>query len=446
MRHAKEAKDSMTTLSRTSTALMPISVNFAGETVDMSIPQSVSLAEAIPGMVDAMGRMDPRTVSDGFDVVASDGRTLDQSKSLPDQNIRAGALLTLEPIGHSARDLRYDDLVEAVGSSVEKNSTEWTPSDSLQLSSHASAALVLIAALLLALSPEHGYITAAIGIIGALLVTASAAVVIRIPSFAGAVSLLATAPLLMMSAGITLVGGGWRPIAWLAGGIGILIAAASFLILPPRLRSIIGAPLVLGSAMALNGAVGAFTAIPADHIASLTLAALLITSLSAPWFALAQIPVRVTGPKSMAPVNIAEVEGRISSSQIFVISLKAGVSLSLGFLAPLLLGSPESILLLGCSGAALMLTTRSLRSRLEVLIGVLAGMMLTVWAMVAAARSYPSLVPGIVIAALAIAACLLAANVVNARMRPWLTRTADGLSIIVLLAILPLTTMVWGVL
>lgn len=73
-------------------------------------------------------------------------------------------------------------------------------------------------------------------------------------------------------------------------------------------------------------------------------------------------------------------------------------------------------------------------------------MMLTVWAMVAAARSYPSLVPGIVIAALAIAACLLAANVVNARMRPWLTRTADGLSIIVLLAILPLTTMVWGVL
>lgn len=435
----------MTTMRRTSTALMPISVSYAGETVDMSIPQSVSLAEVIPGMVGAMGRMDPRTVSGGFDVVASDGRTLDQSKSLPDQNIRAGAVLALEPIGHSAHDLRYDDLVEAVGSSVEKNSTEWTSSDSLQLSSHASAALVLIAALLLAMSPEHGYVTAAIGIIGAVLVTASAAIVIRIPSFAGAVSLLATAPLLMMSTGITLVGGGWRPITWLAGGVGVLIAAMGFLILPSRLRAVIGAPLVLGSTMALNGAVGAFTAIPVERTASLALAILLITSLSAPWFALAQVPVRVTGPKSMAPIDIAEVEGRVSTSQVFVISLKAGVSLSMGFLAPLLLGSPESVLLLGCSGAALMLTTRSLRSRLEVLIGVLTGMMLAVWAMAGAVRSHPSLVLGIVVAALAIAACLLAANVVNARMRPWLTRAADALSIIVLLAILPLATMVWGV-
>lgn len=435
----------MTTMRRTSTALMPISVSYAGETVDMSIPQSVSLAEVIPGMVGAMGRMDPRTVSGGFDVVASDGRTLDQSKSLPDQNIRAGAVLALEPIGHSAHDLRYDDLVEAVGSSVDQDSKEWTPADSLQLSSHAAAALILVAALLLTLGPEHGYLSAAIGIIGALLVVAASAIIIRIPSVAGAVSLLATAPLLMMSAGFNLVGGGWRPITWLAGGVGILVAAASALVLPSRMRAIMAAPLVVGTTMVLNGVIGASTTIPLEKTASLALALLLITSLSAPWLALAQVPVKVTGPTSMAPIDIYEVHGKVSTSQVFVVAVKTGVSISLGFLAPMLLNSPEAIILLGCSGAALMLTTRSLRSRLEVLIGVITGMLLALGAMFGAARSHPAMVPSIVIAALTVAACLLAANVVNARTRPWLTRAANALSIIVLLTILPLTTVVWGV-
>lgn len=435
----------MSTMTRTGTALMPISVSYAGETIDMSIPQSVSLAEAIPGMVGAMGRMDPRTVSGGFDVVASDGRTLDQSKSLPDQNIRAGAVLALEPIGHSAHDLRYDDLVEAVGSSVDQDSKEWTPADSLQLSSHAAAALILVAALLLTLGPEHGYLSAAIGIIGALLVVAASAIIIRIPSVAGAVSLLATAPLLMMSAGFNLVGGGWRPITWLAGGVGILVAAASALVLPSRMRAIMAAPLVVGTTMVLNGVIGASTTIPLEKTASLALALLLITSLSAPWLALAQVPVKVTGPTSMAPIDIYEVHGKVSTSQVFVVAVKTGVSISLGFLAPMLLNSPEAIILLGCSGAALMLTTRSLRSRLEVLIGVITGMLLTLGAMFGAARSHPAMVPSIVIAALTVAACLLAANVVNARTRPWLTRAANALSIIVLLTILPLTTVVWGV-
>ena len=45
-----------------------------------------------------------------------------------------------------------------------------------------------------------------------------------------------------------------------------------------------------------------------------------------------------------------------------------------------------------------------------------------------------------------VAALLLAANVVDARMRPWLTRAADSLSILSLLAIPPLAALVWGVL
>ena len=46
----------------------------------------------------------------------------------------------------------------------------------------------------------------------------------------------------------------------------------------------------------------------------------------------------------------------------------------------------------------------------------------------------------------AVAVLLLAANVVSERARPWLTRAADTVSVLSLLAIPPLAALIWGVL
>ena len=62
------------------------------------------------------------------------GRVLNQSKSLPEQRIRPGAVLTVEPSGTNVKDQRYDDLVEAVGTAVAENSVPWEKTSSVQLS------------------------------------------------------------------------------------------------------------------------------------------------------------------------------------------------------------------------------------------------------------------------------------------------------------------------
>ena len=101
---------------------------------------------------------------------------------------------------------------------------------------------------------------------------------------------------------------------------------------------------------------------------------------------------------------------------------------------------------MACTGIALMLSTRSLRSRVEVLLGVLTGMILTIVAAVSTTAVIPVALPWTLGATILAAVLLLAANVVSQKLRPWLTRLADAIGIIALLAILPLTALVWGIL
>ena len=104
-------------------ALMPVSLAMDGSTVDMSVPPNVALAELVPAMVKALGPLDSGTATKGFTVRTSDGHALNQSRTLPDQEVRPGAVLTIEPMGSNAQDQRYDDLIEAVGTAVADNST-----------------------------------------------------------------------------------------------------------------------------------------------------------------------------------------------------------------------------------------------------------------------------------------------------------------------------------
>ena len=147
-------------------ALMPVSLAMSGSTVDMSVPPNVALAELVPAMVKALGPLDSGTATKGFTVRTSDGHALNQSRTLPDQEVRPGAVLTIEPMGSNAQDQRYDDLIEAVGTAVADNSTPWKKANSVQLSAHASAALVLLAALLLVTGTHEPILTAVIGVSG----------------------------------------------------------------------------------------------------------------------------------------------------------------------------------------------------------------------------------------------------------------------------------------
>lgn len=435
---------SATSQSRTQ-ALIPVTIAHGTEKVDVSVPSGVTLGELIPGLVRAHGRLDTAAATRGFTVTTSSGRRLDQSRSLPAQGVDAGALLTLSPIGDDTREQRYDDIVEAVGTAVEAGQAPWTRTDSLHLSAHAAATLILVAAVLLATGGTAPVPSAIVGGVGAVLVILAAAVVARIPATQGALSLAHIAPVLAGCAGAALIPGQWTGPTLTAAGIGVLLASTGILALPHDLRPSAAAPLITGASLTVTGVLSG-TGLPPDRAAVTVVTALIILIIAAPWIAMAQVPVRVTGATLTAPVDAPALTARVARSHILVLSLKSGASAAILLVSPLLTADGAGLMLLAAVGTSLMLSTRSLRSRAEVLIGVVTGMLVVVLTAIAVARQDPTRLPAVVGATVLVAVLLLAANVVDARMRPWLTRAADALSILSLLAIPPLAALVWGVL
>lgn len=424
--------------------LLPISVSYDGQTADLSVPAEVPLAELLPGLARALGRLDTLAASEGYAVFTSAGKRLGQEKSLRAQKVAAGAVLTLQPLANAAREQRYDDLVEVVSKSVEKDQAPWKRSHSLQLSAHTAALLIAVAALLIASDRTHSAAAAAVGIVGALLVVLTAAVVARVPSRGGALSLVHTAPLLLGSAAALLGSDKWDSAALLAAGVGIILGALGVFALPSDLHASLWGPVTAGVCLSVFAALTKFAGVSSAAAAAGIFAFLVLLTLAAPWVAMARFPVRVTGEidDDLSPDVIA---AQVAASHMFVVSVKLGACLTLLFLAPFLAGSLTAIALLACTGLSLMLTTRFLRSRVEVLVGVVTGMVLTVGATVALALLQPSWVPVVGGAVLLAAILLLVTNVVNAQLRPTLTRIADACGVLALLAIMPLTALLWGV-
>ena len=103
--------------------LLPITLTTHGEQVDLSVPPDIAVAELLPGMVGAIRSLDPISATRGFTLRTTSGRVLSQARSLPEQGVQAGAMLSLDVIGESPDEQRYDDLVEAVGVAVADRST-----------------------------------------------------------------------------------------------------------------------------------------------------------------------------------------------------------------------------------------------------------------------------------------------------------------------------------
>ena len=425
----------------TAAALTPLTVTFDDQTVDLSVPQLSPLAELIPTILRSLGRMDVYGASAGFTVSTSFGQLLDQSLCLRDQGVRAGASLTLERAGQGRDDQRFDDLVEAVGSAVEKSVDPWTPLDSLQLSVYASALFVGLAAVLLLSASSHE---------SSVLGTASSfdgirLIVYPIVGIVGALLLTGSAPVLLACACAgALPAGPWTATGALTAGGALTVAALCHLVLPGKLRASGLCPAIVGMTLGFLGFFCGLLGMNAARIAALISALLLLVCLAIPWLAMASVPVRVTGPSATAQIDPRQIDKSVSMGVSLSVSIRLGTCLGLIVLTPILASSAEGIILASLIGAALMLSTRSIRSRIEVLIGVVSGMAILAWASYAAALLSPTTLLLVLVTSLVGSLLVLATNVVTPKVRPWLSRTADTISTVVIIAIPPFALYIWG--
>ena len=181
-----------------------------------------------------------------------------------------------------------------------------------------------------------------------------------------------------------------------------------------------------------------------DACNALLAALLLLACLSIPWLAMASTPVRVTGPSAAAQIDPRQIDKSVSMGVSMSVSIRLGTCLALVILTPILCSTSQGIALSALIGAALMLSTRSIRSRVEVLIGVLSGMAVLAWAAYAAALQSASSLLLVLVTSLTGSLLVLATNVVTPKTRPWLSRTADTISTLVIIAVPPFALYMWG--
>lgn len=444
-------------------ALIPLTITYGMERRDVTVPQSVPLVELLPGLVDVIGARADTGTNDGFAVRTASGRPLDQSASLSAQGVRAGASLLLEPLGEGAADMVYDDLTEAVGQVVEQVSTPWTSSDARTLACLSAAALVFVAAILLATTPPDAiaalqpgrvallnYINGAIGVMSALLVMGTSAVVTRKNPGPSGIALAHTVPVLTAAAALRFTQTQWDGAGWIAIGVGILIGSVAALTLPGRYRISVAAPLVVGSVVTATGLLVRFGNLSQVGVSALLFALIVVLLQLAPWVALAHIPVRILDAKTTEQIPAQGIMDQVSTSFVFVVSLRVGGALAAIFLTVSMMTAtgtksivlPLILILLG--SVSLVLQTRSIRARVEVLIGALTGLITILIAAVLATRADATILSWITVIAVGTALVLVITNVVGPRARPHMTRLADTLSVLSLFVLIPLAVYLWG--
>ncbi|MDO4716149.1 MAG: EsaB/YukD family protein [Propionibacteriaceae bacterium] len=433
--------------SATLAALTPVTMVHGEQSIDMALPSTVAVAELLPGVVTALGRLNAEAATHGFRVMLPTGKELRQDRSLSAQDVTAGSVLTLEAVGAGVTDLRYDDLVEAIGTSVDANRVAWQRGDSIRLSCYSATALFGVAASLLIYQDQPSLLSVSIVTTGAVLVALAAAVLVRIPVTGGAVAMALTTSVLLGTVGYAMVPGPATGLRLGAAGLGCLCGAAACLVLPERLRYACVAPLTIGTSLAAVGALTGYLQVPPQRAASLivTLVALLV--LTAPWFGLAQVPARIDAlaVQPRTTIDGEEVRRQVAGADVAALAIRIAAGGLVAGLVPVVAVNPIGAALAVSVGVAFVLGTRTLYGRDEVMAGAISGTVVLVATGITLAVHLPDALAWLAGLMVVVGSFVVAWNVISAAARPWLNRLADMLHLVALLALLPLTALAWGI-
>lgn len=440
-------------------AATTVPLTFAHEetTFDLAVPLHLPLAEVVPVVIDEMGLLTPQAASSGFRLRNDHGSDIPLDQTPMDAGLVAGDVVTVEPIGSGELDQRYDDLVEALASVVESDSTAWTPQHSLHTS--VAAAVALWSVLAAVLWSTAGLLALTAGLGSAVLAIAAAVVLTRMQHHVSAVVVYCVGTL-MAAVGVAgqFTEMGMRLVA--GGGTGIVLGMLGLALLRPfagrgkqfpELAAMAG-PIYAGTMALWSGSALAFLDQTPMFAALTTIAVTGLTVLMAPWIALAQTPIRSYIPRTdeeRAADTQVHFESVIRKHEAFgrVLAITLRISGGLVLLAatPFVIdGSIPALVVVGAVGVALLLSTRQQYDRNEVLIGIISGSLVLVEATLLLARAFPHLAEWVVWFIIAVAALVLALGALRRLAPPLVARWSDSLSVIALLVIVPATAIQLG--
>ncbi|NJP16861.1 MULTISPECIES: type VII secretion integral membrane protein EccD [Streptomyces] len=277
--------------------------------IDVALPVDIAIADVYPEILRLTGQTQEAGTPTGYHLVRRDGRVLDGARTLADERILDGEVLSLRPFAESLPPAVYDDVADAVASAVVRDRHLWSD-DLLRAAGLAGGALLLVMCGLVLWYADpvrhdmHGLPGIVAGGLGVLL-TAFAGVRARVyADRVGAVAIgLGTLPLLLI-AGCGIVGPepgqGPGALQFMLGCAVALVASVALVALTPGGDAPFVAAAFAATAGTLAGFVAVLTGASATDIAAgcAPVAIGMVAFLPALSSRFARLPVGYASPRS----------------------------------------------------------------------------------------------------------------------------------------------------
>lgn len=140
-----------------------LTIAYNTRTITLTVSDGPIVADLLPDIARRLGVLDPSIVYGGYRLITADGEPLSPSRTFAEQHVSDQSVLTLEPGASVDTDIVYDDVVEAVGASVQRVYRPWTKDHTTLTSLLISVGMLAISAGWLALFPVSIW-NAALGI------------------------------------------------------------------------------------------------------------------------------------------------------------------------------------------------------------------------------------------------------------------------------------------
>ncbi|MDT0402331.1 type VII secretion integral membrane protein EccD [Streptomyces edwardsiae] len=257
----------------TATGFCRVTVVAPDSRIDVALPVDIPVADVHPEILRLTGQTQPAGTPTGYHLVRRDGRVLDGARTLADERILDGDVLSLRPFARSLPPAVHDDVPDAVASAVVRDRHLWSD-DLLRAAGLTAGALLLLLLAFLLWSADpvrhdmHGLPGVIAGGVG-LLLLAFAGIRARVHDDrvpAVALGLGALPLLLVAGSGIIAAPDGQGPgrLQFMLGCAAVLVASVTLLALAPGSD----APFVAATFVAAVGTLATFLVIVTGSSAS----------------------------------------------------------------------------------------------------------------------------------------------------------------------------------
>ncbi|WP_034529327.1 type VII secretion integral membrane protein EccD [Bifidobacterium stellenboschense] len=435
---------------------MVVRVSYGRRSTKISLPATQPVAELLPNIAKRLGVLDPTLVYAGYRLLREDETPIDNPPSLAEQGVRDGDRLTLRVNALDDQDVVYDDVVEAVADSVSRAHRPWTNENTTWTSLIVSCVLLGVGAACLAFAPRS-VINAVIAGLAAVAALAIGGVLASRRMNRQALALSMTACALAGVSGYQLMGAlfdvPFYGLPALGAGIGLMVSGAFACLTMPATRIHATIPTLLGLIVTV---LGALCAIFPQWSGRVWIAAVALTGLAAtalPWLSLSASRLSVDSPTSESEIfalpktiDAHEVRRRYRFGSSLLFDLRAATGAIIVFGVPMAVSGRNvaGLLLTFALFAAMLLDSRRIYARSEMLLTVVMAGVGICLACAACARSHPEWTSYVIGMFCVCALLCVIATQITKRDSIAMTRLADTANVVCVVATLPLAYLAMG--